>query len=411
MQSPESNGFITPATCSVETLGLGAGTECTSPKRRRAAPPRKLTVRQHLRGHFFVRQNGKDIYLSTNFNEAQRKAVSILGADRIQLLCEPRAKCVQRLGSFRSKVGRDFKHWLKRHPAVQNDLRTFNDAAKDLFESIEAEKGFETARHYRKTLGSFLTVFGSRPVADIHPRELLRFRIELTRKYSPKSVNHHLASTRRLLRFCYDMDFVKQPLRANLLKSVPLPPTPDKSLPIERVRSIISSVAMVNQNLAKMMLLQFWTCMRPSEVSKVLFKHGEFEPRYPGVFKLKRGKTDFQTGEWTRIVFTDEALALLKTIVPGYKQHRYYCRACQRVAESLGDEFSPGPLRHSASTALVEAGMDGETVETCLHHILKRVQRTYRPQPFQKAREAMKTLVELVPLSVLSVDQSNPQTA
>jgi integrase len=367
------------------------------PRHRKAPAGLKLSIRRHARGHFFVRDNGKDIYLSTNLNEAYKKAVSLLGADRIHDIGAERPKGVP---SFVSKVQRDFKRW-KQTPTSDPGGKNFRQGAVDFFETIEAEKGALTAKHYRKTLGSFLAVFGDQPLNEIPPTELRRYRIELIKKYAPKSVNHHLASLRRFFRFCFDMDFVKQPMRANLLKSVPLPPTPDKALPIERVREIIASVARVNPNLAKMMLLQFWTCMRPSEVSKVLFKSGEFEPRYPGVFKLKRGKTDLQTGEWTRIVFTEEALELLKSIKPDYTQHRYYCRAVQRVAEAIGDDFSPGPLRHSASTALIEAGVDGETVETCLHHILKRVQRTYRPQPYQKAREALKLLSTLVPLSVL----------
>lgn len=404
MTTPESSDLIANAPPTSEAIAAPIRA-IDLPVKQRKSSAKKLTVRRHVRGHFFVRQEGKDIYLSTNFNEAQKKAVALLGPQRIQLLSGARPKGYRNLGTFVNKVQRDFNRWKKQHPIAVLQSRTFSSAADELFESIEAEKGVETARHYRKTLASFLAVFGQEPVDDLSPSELKRYRTELIRKYAAKSVNHHLASTRRFLRFCYDMDYVRQPMRMNLLKSVPLPPTPDKSLSIERVREIISSVANVNLNLAKMMLLQFWTCMRPSEVSKVLFKNGEFEPRYPGVFKLKRGKTDLQTGEWTRIAFTDEAIALLKTIEPEYTQHRYYCRACQRVAESIGDDFSPGPLRHSASTALIEAGIDGETVETCLHHILKRVQRTYRPQPYQKAREAMKTLVELVPLSVLSDGQ------
>lgn len=405
MTTPESNDLIASAAPTSDAIAAPIRAIESPAKRRKAGSLKKLTIRRHVRGHFFVRPDGKDIYLSTNFNEAQKKAVALLGPERIQLLSGARPKGYRNMGTFINKVTRDFNRWKKQHPIAVFQNRTFSSAAVDLLESIEAEKGVETARHYRKTLGSFLAVFGQEPVDDLSPGELKRYRTELIRKYAPKSVNHHLASTRRFLRFCYDMDYVRQPLRMNLLKSVPLPPTPDKSLPIERVREILSSVAKVNLNLAKMMLLQFWTCMRPSEVSKVLFKSGEFEPRYPGVFKLKRGKTDLQTGEWTRIVFTDEALDLLKSIEPEYTQHRYYCRACQRVAESIGDDFSPGPLRHSASTALIEAGIDGETVETCLHHILRRVQRTYRPQPYQKARKAMKTLVELVPLSVLSDSQ------
>jgi len=400
MTTPESNDINASAPLS-EPLAAPIGAIESPAKRRKAASVRKLTVRQHSRDHFFVRENGKDIYLSTNFNEAQSKAVALLGPARVHLLSGARPKGYVNMGTFINKIDRDFKRWKKKHPVTVLVSRTFSLTADELFESIKAEKGVDTARHYRKTLGSFLAVFGAESINDIRASELNRYRTELIRKYAPKSVNHHLASVRRLFRFCFDMEFVQQPMRMNLLKSVPLPPTPDKSLPIERVREIIAAVAKVNLNLARMLLLQFWTCMRPSEVSKVLFKQGEFEARNAGVFKLKRGKTDLQTGEWTRIVFTDEAVALLKTIEPEYTQHRYYCRACQRVAETIGDEFSPGPLRHSASTALIEAGIDGETVETCLHHILRRVQRTYRPPPYQKARKALKLLVELVPLSIL----------
>lgn len=58
-------------------------------RRRKVRAVRKLLVRQHTRGHFFVRDQGKDIYLSTNFNEAQQKAVTILGAHRIEVRHSP----------------------------------------------------------------------------------------------------------------------------------------------------------------------------------------------------------------------------------------------------------------------------------------------------------------------------------
>ncbi|MGH7132313.1 MAG: tyrosine-type recombinase/integrase [Phycisphaerales bacterium] len=370
-------------------------------RRRKVRAVRKLLVRQHTRGHFFVREQGKDIYLSTNFNEAQQKAVTLLGAHRIEVRHSPNGGRSRSGGSFTKKFERDMRKWRKENPVVVVKSKTFTDAANELFESVEAERGHEASRHYRKTLAPFLAAFGKQTAELIHPTELNRFRTELARKYAPKSVNHRLAATRRLLRFCYDMDFVPQPFRLNVLKAVAQPPTPNKALSAQRVKNLIADVAGVNLNLAKMLLLQFWTCMRPSEVSKVVFGLGEFEERYSGIFKLNRGKTDLQTGEPTRIVFTPQAMALLKTIEPEYAQHRYYCRACHKVAQKLRDEFSPGPLRHTAATILIDAGIDGEVVETCLHHIPHRVQRTYRPPPYQKAKEALKLLAELVPLSVL----------
>lgn len=367
--------------------------------RSRRKSIRKLTVRFHIRGYFFVREAGKDLCLGTNFHEAQARAIALLGNERINVRSRPDAKAYQHFGAYRRKVQWDMNHWRSEQAVTASRSQTFRDAAVEMLNAIEAEKGRDGTLHYRKTLATFVMVFGDRPVGDIPPAELLRYRTELIRKYAPKSVNHHLASTRRLLGFCYDMDLVKQPLRTRLLKSVPLPPTPDKSMSPERVREIISAVAAVNSNLAKMMLLQYWTCMRPSEVSKVLFRQGDFDSRLPWVFRLSRGKTDLQTGEWTRIIFTDEALQLLKTIEPAYAEHRYYCRAVQRVAERIGDEFSPGPLRHSAATTLIHLGVGGETVEACLHHLLRRVQRTYRPQPFHSGREALTKLAREVPLT------------
>lgn len=216
MRTPDHNDLIASAAPSAEVSANASA----PPAAIRRKPPGglKLSVRRHARGHFFVREKGKDIYLSTNLNEAHRKAVDLLGADRIQSIDGDRPRGVV---SFASKVQRDFKRW-KKTPTAEKQGKTFREGASDFFETIEAGKGALTAKHYRKTLGSFLAVFGDQALNELPPTELRRYRIELIKKYAPKSVNHHLASLRRFFRFCFDMDYVKQPMRANLLKSVPL---------------------------------------------------------------------------------------------------------------------------------------------------------------------------------------------
>jgi len=188
MPTPESNDLIASAVPSAEVATNASAP--TAPTRRKPPAGLRLSVRRHSKGHFFVRANGKDIYLSTNLNEAHKKAVSLLGADRIHDIDGDRPKGVV---SFASKVQRDFKRW-KKTPTAEKKGKNFQEGATDFFETIEAEKGVLTAKHYRKTLGSFLAVFGDQPLSEIPPTELRRFRIELIKKYAPKSVNHHLAS-------------------------------------------------------------------------------------------------------------------------------------------------------------------------------------------------------------------------
>jgi integrase len=381
-------------------------------KKSRSRPPeprrRKAAVRQHSRGHFLIRDKGKDVYLGTEFFAAQAKAVELLGEDRVKILKAPNTTARQRLRNILRESTLRACEGERRDPQVVRMLAiTWQHVHDELLEQIKAECDKEGVRHFQKTARPFLDAFGDHDCSSLLPQHLSKFRVQILTHYSAKSVNHRLATTRRLLRFAFDMSYVQTPYQMGMLRSVKLPPSPDKSLSAEEIRKLIAAVAQHNDNLARMLLLQFWTCMRPSEVPKVVYRRGTFEPRYPGVFRLKNGKTDKQTGEPTRIVLPDEAISLLETIKPNYCNARNFDKGCRIVARKMECDWSPGPLRHSAATILIDNGVDGEIVETCLHHTPGRIRRTYQPPPYAKAREALKILSELVPVTVVTGGQKS----
>jgi integrase len=354
-------------------------------------------VRQHSRGHFLIRDKGKDIYLGTEFFAAQAKAVELLGEDRVKILKAPNTTSLQKYRNLVRRQDREWRELQKRDPQVVTlGSTTWQHVHDELLEHLKHECGYEGVRHFKKTAKPFLEAFGTHDVFNLHSRHLHEYRLQLLKDFSAKSVNHRLATARRLLRACFDMGHVQTPFQLGALRSVKLQPTPDKAMGVDEIRKLIAAVAHHNENLARMLLLQFWTCMRPSEVPKVVYRRGTFEPRYPGVFRLKNGKT-----EPTRIVLTEEAIALLETITPNYCDARNFDKGCRLVALKMKCDWSPGPLRHSAATILIDHGVDGEIVETCLHHTPGRVRRTYRPPPYAKAREALKILSELVPLAAV----------
>lgn len=137
-------------------------------RRAKNTTVRRLSVRRHLKGHYFVRPEGRDVYLGMNLDRAVQRAIALLGSERIRLPSEPKPpkkRCHNE--SFVPSLQRDFRRWLAEQPTNPNGLRTFDDAAEELFKSIQAEKGGETTLHYRKTLRAFLAVFGDRIVKDI----------------------------------------------------------------------------------------------------------------------------------------------------------------------------------------------------------------------------------------------------
>jgi|GEM_PF-5337227 len=366
---------------------------------------RKAKVRQHKLGHFIIRNKGKDVYLGLNFSEAQHRAIQLFGPNKVIL--QAQSPKVNSAGN-RRWVNRSMQE-IERNtkPVTVLKGRTFNMAAGLLLNTMGDEQ-VEGRKHLRKTLGAFLAVYGEKSIHSFRPEDLLKFRAVLTKGYSPKTQNHHVASVRRLLTFIYELQWVEVPFRLGALKAARLPPAPDKALPVAQIREILTAVGERDLNLARWLLLQFYTVGRTTEMPKLVGRKGTFEPKYPYVFRLTRGKTDLQTGEPTRIVLIPEAMRLLEVIEPAYSTEDRYQKACRRLRGELPPElqdWSPGLMRPSASTCLSESPQqfDESLIRAAEHHAQEKVIRVYRPPPFAKVRECMAALAAAVSLSTVNV--------
>jgi integrase len=157
-----------------------------------------------------------------------------------------------------------------------------------------------------------------------------------------------------------------------------------------QVNALLSKVAETDLNLARMMRLQFLGCLRPFSVPELVHGRGEWEET--GVFALSRSKTEKRTGERQRLCLSDAALEELRRITKAHDGGALYR---QQIIRAGGK--APHALRHSACTALANAGVPDEIIECAMGHTLGRVKRVYRPQKFQETRKALAILAELVP--------------
>jgi integrase len=340
------------------------------------------SLRRHATGVYFWREDGRNVYQGKDAAAAQRAWLERFGS---RLSAQPSAaapQLTQGTGLLPQAAP------LAVSPALP--LRTVRDVAEKLESILDAQCTPERARVYRYELAPFVSKFGSRPLAALSAEDLLTYRASLVKRYKPWTVNGRLALIRRLLNLSDELGWVERPFKLRVLKSVPIGETKPKAWTPEQVNARLRKVAETNPNLARMLRLQWLCCLRPFSVPEVVFGRGEWEGR--GVFVLSRSKTEKQTGERQRVCFSEAALEELKRIEPEYGEGRLYRQACQRAGG-----FAPHPIRHSACTALANADVPDELIECAMGHSLGKVKRVYRPQKFQRTREALGVLAELVP--------------
>jgi integrase len=353
------------------------------------------SLRKHKIGHFFWRENGKDHYAGRDLTKAETawrlRFSAELGA-QAQGLALPLGASVPD-GGQRTAV------------TPSRRLRTVQETTDRFLEQVEAQCSPERSRVYRYELAPFLSEFGSRPIDSLTPDELLSFRAKTIRKYKPWTSNGRLSVLRRVLAMADTLGWLERPYRtAQLLKGVPIGETKPKAWTPEEVRAKIGAVAKKNPQLARRLRLQWLCCLRPFSVARVIEGEGTWEGE--GVFALAKSKTEAKVGERQRLCLSPAAMEELKKIQKGmYLEGPLYRVACVRAGFG-----APHALRHSAATALANAGVTDELIETALGHSLPRVKRTYRPQGYQQARAAMALLAELVPEIEVLVKEEKVKT-
>lgn len=331
-------------------------------------------LKRHGSGAFYVRSEGRHIWFGSDPSVAQGRYGSWLSQRAVGT---PTAPAPQPAPTINQTAATG--------PTVRK-------TAERLFALVDSECGQHERQNIRNHLKTFVERFGSRVVGTLTADELLAYRSDLARGRMPESINHSLRRAKRLLRLA-DFRFDSASLQA--MKTVKGGVRKPKAWSVPKVRLIVEKLCPVNPNLARTLLLAFYCVLRPSEIARVVAGEGEWVS--PNVFELAESKTAKRTGQARAVCFSPEALALLKRVEPRSPNFEALRLACKRSKKWVGFAFTPHPLRHSAASALIEAGVDVSLVRTALGRGVGQVDGIYFKPPYAKTCEALSALAKLVP--------------
>lgn len=315
--------------------------------------PRAPSFQKHKTGVYFTHWGGKNHYFSVDREESYRQYLQSL----------------QAWSEWRAQRN------TQRFPPLRK-ARLVVDVAEKFLEFKGLEGGAARRRHYANHLRRFLHGFGHRQASTIKATDLHALKEEMLRAgYSPKTINHDLSTVKSLFLWASGVDLIP-PVNLRYVRSLALPPTPDKSLTLTQVREMLEAEPV---KLKPWLAVNYLALMRPSEVVTVVNGRGEWEE--PWLFRC-HGKVTNRTQEYRRIVFSDEALFWLSKCEPHWSRQDSYYRATERAGLTGG----PHPLRHSAATHLAQLGVARHDIDLLLGHLPPRVSRTYVRIDWQSLR-------------------------
>lgn len=292
---------------------------------------------------------------------------------------------------------------------------TTKEAARRLLEFVGTEVGASAQKFCRLKLSAFLSAFGNRQLEKLSESELEAWRDSIVKRYNnPNTANERLGVARRLLTFANNRRLVTEQFRLSCLSNTKKKRPPRKAKSAEYVAEIINKVAALNPNLARHLLLAWYCCLRPSEISRLVAGEGEYIPTnkdWKGKIFVPTVSKCQHKGQDRHILLTIEALELLEQIREYGKQgstrqclppNMYALgQACRKLKKD-GLDFSPHFIRHSSLTALVVNDTPRDCVETAAGHSMPYVQGTYYPPPFGRTLEAMAILPKLIPYNSIT---------
>lgn len=280
------------------------------------------------------------------------------------------------------------------------------------------------AKNFRSRVEPFLRLYGDRMIFALDDEDFAAFRAKMshcksrrlnaTGNITASHANGILQASRRLLTKAYQLGLVDRPYRLLMLSDLPTKLPPRKAKPLWFVNELIGQVATVHPVLAKTLLLQFWTTMRPEENARVL--RGEGAEIEPGVIALAECKTAKSLKESRHVLLCEKAMRLRAELVECWRGRatsgsiRQACRAMQirrfdqfgfsdrfrDLARASSFRFAPHFLRHSSAQALADAGVADDHIRTALGRRTNKVDRLYF-RTFKSSLDAIAVLPELAP--------------
>lgn len=316
---------------------------------------RPPTLQRHVRGTYFTHWGGRRRYLGRDPAEAQRRYL----------------KELESWAAWRA-----LRNTQRLPPMTQ--AYTLAEIIAMFMEAKELERGPDLRRYYAKHTKRLLHAFGQARADQLRARHLQALKSEMQKVgYAPKTITHDIVAAKAVLVWAAGLEYIP-PVMLQGVKTPSLGPPPDKSLSVKAVRKWVLGT---EPPLRPWLAITYLGLMRPSETVRVVNEQGEWAEA--GVFRLDRGKVDRSARMARHVVLSAEALRWLRLCEPVWSRLDTFSAAVRRVCGSGG----PHPLRHSAATHLVQAGVARADVDLLLGHAPPRVSLIYARIAWQPLRK------------------------
>ncbi len=329
----------------------------SSPGAKRPAGTRPPSLRVHSRGQFFCRWAGVDHYFGTDREKAQALYHASL---------------------------RQWGEWIETKQKRLSTVRTAKIRFAELVEIFRDAKAADVTddmmRYYKNHLRRAINAWGKFPASAINAQHLQALKQDLTKlELSPVTIRHELGAVKSVLQWGMNFNHIP-PVNLGAVKPPRMPLPKEKGMSIEAVKTMISTAAKADPRLEPWLAVCYLAACRPSELPRLASKEGRFTARTKdggGVYAIE-AKTTWQTGEPRHVILSPEAMIYFNSMKPHWENWESFSSRVRRpdVCGSGG----PHPLRHSAMTHLLEAGVAREKADQVLgHNLPPRVSRTYGP--------------------------------
>ena len=268
---------------------------------------------------------------------------------------------------------------LRKLPPIKAQQITIAFLAKKFLENRQNEGGIERRQFYEKHLKKFTASAGGNMAAAFKPAWLQVLKDRLIRLgYAPRTINHDIQAVKTMLQWGMDMEHVPTVNLKGVTK-LPLPPIPDKSWPVVKVRQFVMGCP--DENMRAWLAVCYLCALRPKEMVRIMTGQGEWIEH--GVMIIPN-KMRNRVRLHRHVLFSLEAFRWWRKCRKRWTRLDSFSAA---VVRTQGD--GPHRLRHSAGTHLMQRGILREDADAILGHYPTSVSLTYMPMQWQHLRRLM----------------------